>query len=171
MSVPPKGLTIAGKAAICPVCKALRDDSVPLVTRGKSPLEDRILYCPACHREWESVRWYIEYWYPHWMPKIHKELREAAEDKQATNAGREEYAEWEWERIKRVREAVERGWWRPEVSESDLNLTMPLENFDDAVETYPDGSMRPRARKSPRHITPTRRTGCGTNAGESSRNR
>ncbi len=132
----------------CPVCWLIRGDEVRLKMVGKrQPLEDRPCECPACHRRWESIRWFLYGWCPWWVPRIESELHVASGVDARNDASFEEAEEREWQRMQQVKQAVEAGTWSPKNPDT---LQMPTEqemaHFNPTVHT-------PKwARKTPSYL-------------------
>ena len=109
-----KTLISDGQKVNCPVCDLVHDILAPLEVKGKSgqPIRDKKLECPSCHRAWESVRYFFDYWCVNWLPQIEKEMAErdiVPETKEQLEA----HGEWKWKRERQVREAIEEGKWHP----------------------------------------------------------
>ena len=83
----------------CPVCWFIRGEEVRMELIGtRQPVEDRPCECPACHRRWESVRWFLYGWCPLWVPRIERELHDASGIDAVNDKNFEERAESEWQR-------------------------------------------------------------------------
>ena len=118
---------LQGLIGPCPVCELIRKEKVELrILRPKGkrmwPVEDLPVECPACHRTWESVRFLLNYWIPHWTPKIHAEVLEAQHAHFEDAEHQRRYGAWESRRIDRARELTESGEWTPRVTEQDMNF-------------------------------------------------
>ena len=121
----------------CPTCWLLRGNEVRLELVGKrQPVEDRPCECPACHRKWESVRFFLYFWCPMWVPVIESELHAASGVDERNELSFEEAEEREWRRMQEVKQAVEAGTWSPSVPN---DLSMPTEkemaHYDPALHT------------------------------------
>ena len=98
----------------CPVCWLIRGDEVKLELVGKrQPVEDRPCECPVCHRRWESARFFLYGWLPHWVPRIESELHAASGVDGRNEVSFQEAEEREWQRMRQVKQAVEAGTWSP----------------------------------------------------------
>lgn len=115
-----RSLTIKGEQVTCPVCFLVRSEKANLVLTGKRyrPIEDQSLECPNCGRQWESTRYFFDYFVTRVVPKIEAE----AEARSLVDKGKqeEEYAEWAWMREKKATAAVEAGTWSPTESKHHL---------------------------------------------------
>ena len=131
----------------CPVCWLVRGNEVRLQLVGKrQPVEDRPCECPACHKRWESVRWFLYGWCPYWVPRIESELHAASGVDGRNEQSFLEAEEREWLRMREVKQAVEAGLWSPRGPD---NLQPPtaeeMEHFS------PEKHTPTWARKSPSH--------------------
>ena len=127
-----KGRRWGGNMHECPVCWLVRGDRVRLRLDGRRhPMDDRPVYCPACHRRWESLRWFLYGWCPYWVPRIEQELHAASGVDERNSAWREEQEANLWRREQEVRQAVEAGTWTPGIRD-DLQPPRPeeMEHFD-----------------------------------------
>ena len=109
----------------CPVCEQIRNEKHGLrIVRTKHyrPVEDRPVECPACHRRWESVRFLLNYWIPHWNPIIHDEVMAAQHAHFEDAKHQRGYEQWENRRIDRAKELTEQGKWTPRVTEEDMTF-------------------------------------------------
>lgn len=98
----------------CPVCWLIRGDEVRLQLVGtRQPVEDRPCECPACHKRWESVRFFLYFWCPVYVPRIESELHVASGVDARNDLSFEEAEEREWQRMREVKQAVEAGLWSP----------------------------------------------------------
>jgi len=105
-------LMMDGEKIPCPICHLVRGQMSYLELTGKRHvIEDRGLHCSNCDRQWESVRWFFDYFCTRTVPKIEAEMQERniVHDREAE----ERRAEWEWTREKKVEAALEAGTWNP----------------------------------------------------------
>jgi len=126
-----------GRLTDCPVCWLVKGQHNRMKTVGKRyPKQDRPVECPACHRRWESLRFFLYYWCPHWVPRIEDELRTASGVDVHNDMTRAEHEESLWRREQQVKQAVEAGTWSPRLPD-DLSTPTDAEmaHFDPDVHT------------------------------------
>ena len=122
----------SGNAHECPVCWMLRGERHRLKLVGhRYPAEDRPLECPACSRRWESLRWFLSGWCPHWVPRIEHELQYASGIDEHNSKLREEQEANLWRREQEVKQAIEAGTWMAGYRD-DLQIPTDkeMEHFD-----------------------------------------
>lgn len=132
----------------CPTCWLIRGREVPLRLMGKRyPVEDRGCECPWCGRRWESVRFFLYFWCPTYVPQIESELRGASGVDVRNDLSFMEAEEREWQRMQQVKQAVEAGTWSPRNPDSlQLPTAEQMAHFD------PEKHTPAWARKTPSYL-------------------
>jgi len=139
----------SGRITDCPVCWLVKGQENRLRLVGRRyPKEDRPVECEVCHRKWDSLRWFLDYWCQHWIPRIEAELQRATGIDAHNDMNMAEKEESLWRREQEVARAVENGWWSPRTRTGLQRPTeAEMQHYD------PEKHVPMRERKPPAYLS------------------